>query len=606
MNRRRERGQVLLIGMIAMLIILVAVFILFDLGNVIRGKVKAQNAVDAAALVGANWQRHTLNLVGELNLIKATTVLISDDVFGVRGNPDTYLQANTLDEYNRQDQERWGNLKIASDTISQMQQRALFIVPLIGFGAAQQAAKNNGLNYNQEFADALLDQLNMVRGTGDRSALYTPYTTEEFIKKQLYGYDWKPSYTSVLSDILQEDGDDSKGIAVVPNGQLLGAPRLRTVPPTGNDFAPYLQTRRLYDAISSNYWCWLKDVLRMDFSQSKWWGNLMLDEDNSFKRESEFLPVNVEIKDANWAALNSLDQQGVMDQFISKSGLNGEPLSRYYDGNDPVYNEKGELVSSDNRDNKLDPLPVIDWAYYGWKWRNYDKDLIRLWEGYLTSPFKKHVQYYSGAVSRMDTKFTPVTVAGTMGVNEKASSDDETLGEGLGYFSSRSANRSRERFSEAQRRMRTGLQTIYAYTVAKPFGQLEINGELSPPHVSSIVLPVFDRSAIIPASLENPGSSPLADYDWYKFLLEYLPALGTVSSLDAVPENLKREHQWRHNMLKKLDDPGWRQQGLEWLTTPKWARDPNNPDKQIQVGTNEDDCTYWDGGGGSSHPPSLH
>ena len=59
-------------------------------------------------------------------------------------------------------------------------------------------------------------------------------------------------------------------------------------------------------------------------------------------------------------------------------------------------------------------------------------------------------------------------------------------------------------------------------------------------------------------------------------------------------------------MLKKLDDPAWRQEGLDWLNAPKWAKDPDDPDKLIQVGINEDDCTYWDGGGGSKHPPSLH
>ena len=292
MKRNRESGQVLLIGLIAMLIILLAVFILFDLGNVIRAKVKAQNAVDAAALVGANWQRHTLNTLGELNLIKATTVLISDDLFGIGSHSDLYLQANSQADYDRlNSQERYGRLKTASDTLSQMQQRILFIGPLIGFGAAQQAAKNNGLSYNQEFADALLEQLNMTRGAGDRSSLYTPYITEEFIKNQLFRYNWQPSYTSVLSQILQEDGDSSKGIAVLPNGQLLGAPSLR-----GSLFARYLANRQLYDAIYSNYWCRLKDVLRMSFSEGKWWGDLELDEKNSFKRESEFLPVNVEIK----------------------------------------------------------------------------------------------------------------------------------------------------------------------------------------------------------------------------------------------------------------------------------------------------------------------
>ena len=602
MKRNGESGQVLLIGMIAMIIILLAVFLLFDLGNVIRAKVKAQNAVDAAALVGANWQRHTLNLVGELNLVKATTVLISDDLFGIGESPDSYLQSNTQAEYDRLNAlERYGRLKTASDTLSQMQQRALFIVPLIGFGAAQQAAKNNGLNYNPEFADALLEQLNMARGTGERSSLYTPYTTEEFVKTQLFGYDWQPSYTSLLSEILQEEGDDSKGIAVVPNGQLLGAPRLR-----GSVFASVLQTRRLYDAIDSSYWCWLKDILKMSFSAGKWWGDLVLDEDNSFKRESEFLPVNVEIKASQRDTLESLDRQGILEPFLTEAGWNAVPLSRTHDGNDPVYDAQGNIASPDSRDNKLDPLPVIDWAWYGWKWRDYDSDLIRMWEDYLTSPFQTQARYYSGAVSRMDTKFTPVTVSGTMGVNEDASPDDETLGEGFGTFSSRSANRSLQRFSDAQKRMRTGLQTVYAYTVAKPFGQLKIEGELSPPHLSKIVLPVFDRSAIIPASLENPGSSPLADYNWSKFQLEYLPALGTVDSLDAMPEHLKRAHQWRHEMLKKLDDPAWRQQGLDWLNTPKWAKDPDDPDKLIQVGINEDDCTYWDGGGGSRHPSSLH
>ena len=602
MNRNRESGQVLLIGLIAMLIILLAVFILFDLGNVIRAKVKAQNAVDAAALVGANWQRHTLNTLGELNLIKATTVLISDDLFGIGDHSDLYLQANSQADYDRlNSQERYGRLKTASDTLSQMQQRILFIGPLIGFGAAQQAAKNNGLSYNQEFADALLEQLNMTRGAGDRSSLYTPYITEEFIKNQLFGYNWQPSYTSVLSQILQEDGDSSKGIAVLPNGQLLGSPRLR-----GSSFAGILQSRRLYEAINSNYWCWLRNVLRMTFSAGKWWGDLELDEDNSFKRESEFLPVNVEIKAAQRDTLETLDQQGIMDQFIAKYRLNGVPLTRSYDGNDPVYNAEGEIVPADNRDNKLDPLPVIDWAWYGDKWSDYDSDYIRIWEDYLTSPFQKQARYFSGAVSRMDTKFTPVTVSGTMGVKENVSPDDKTLGEGFGTFSSRSANRSLNRLTQSQRRMQTGLQVVYAYTVAKPFGHLEINGELSPPHHSEIVLPVFDRSAIIPAALENPGSNPLADYNWYKFQLEYLPALGTVSSLDSMPGHLKQAHQWRHEMLKKLDDPAWRQQGLDWLNTPKWGRDPDDPEKLIQIGTNEDDCTYHDGCDCTRYPSSLH
>ena len=104
------------------------------------------NAVDAAALTGANWQRHTLNLVGELNLVKATTVLISDSMFGTTAQqgPDSFLQVENEEDAIQKRATQMESLREASDTLSQMQQRALFIVPLIGFGAAQQAAKNNG------------------------------------------------------------------------------------------------------------------------------------------------------------------------------------------------------------------------------------------------------------------------------------------------------------------------------------------------------------------------------------------------------------------------------------------------------------------------------
>ena len=55
--RRRERGQVLILALIALLILTLAIFLLLDVSNVIRAKVKAQNAVDAAALTGAIWSR---------------------------------------------------------------------------------------------------------------------------------------------------------------------------------------------------------------------------------------------------------------------------------------------------------------------------------------------------------------------------------------------------------------------------------------------------------------------------------------------------------------------------------------------------------------------
>ena len=80
-RRRGERGQVLILAVVALILVIIAILLLFDVQTVIRGKVKAQNGVDAAALTGAEWQKHSLNLIGELNLVRATGTLISDPFF---------------------------------------------------------------------------------------------------------------------------------------------------------------------------------------------------------------------------------------------------------------------------------------------------------------------------------------------------------------------------------------------------------------------------------------------------------------------------------------------------------------------------------------------
>ena len=428
-RRHGEKGQVLLLGMVAMIVILLAIFLLFDLSTVIRGKVKAQNAVDAAALAGANWQRHTLNLVGELNLVKASTVLISDDIFGIGRDPADFLRVTDKNDAERKNaEERNKLLKAASDTVSQIQQRILFIVPLIGMGAAQQAAKNNGINYNASFGDALSSQIEMAQGVGDRSSIYKPYLEADFIRKELFGFNWQTAYISVLNDILQKDDSGlAKGIAVLPNAQLLGVPNIKTEPPTSNDFAAYLQFWRIYEAIAADYWCWLRKLLRMDFSESKWWGNLVLDETGSFKRESEFLPVNVDIKEISSSTFRSVANNGVLDEQMGRRNLSGTKLSDHYDFTEPIYDKEGKVIVNSTHDDKLNPLPVLAWACYGWKWRNYDESYITEWTDYLRSGFQSHVKYYSGAISRMDMEQRPVTITGTFGVQDSAPQEKTPL-----------------------------------------------------------------------------------------------------------------------------------------------------------------------------------
>ena len=47
-RRNGESGQVLILAVVAMILIVIAALLLYDVQTVIRGKVKAQNAVDAA------------------------------------------------------------------------------------------------------------------------------------------------------------------------------------------------------------------------------------------------------------------------------------------------------------------------------------------------------------------------------------------------------------------------------------------------------------------------------------------------------------------------------------------------------------------------------
>ena len=609
--RRRERGQVLILALIALLILTLAIFLLLDVSNVIRAKVKAQNAVDAAALTGANWQRHTLNLVGELNLVKATTVLISDSLFvpSAQGGADQFLQVENVEDAIQKRATELQRLKEASDTLSQMQQRALFIVPLIGFGAAQQTAKNNGINYNESYGDAVRQQMLYVDNPGNvnRQNIFGQYMTPEYIRKNMFGYNWKTPYLATLDTILQGDGDISKGIAVLPNAQLLGSPRVKTFPPTTNDFAGYLQSRYIYDAIQSNYWCWLRELIRMDFSQSNWWGNLVTDEDSTFRQESEYLPVCVEIKAAQSGTWNMLKGGTLLDDSLKNSSYTADKLMDHYDLYDPAFNDKGEIIPSSDTDRKLNPLPVLDWAYYGWKWRAYDTTQTTLWEDYLASPFKKQALYYSGAVSRMDVEAETVTVTGTLGVN---GSKENRLGDIFrdSYLPSSDDSNSflqtsygDNRLDAAQARLQNNAPHIYAYSVAKPFGSLSVNNELQPPHLSGIVLPVFTNSAIIPTSLEDPGRNPLADYLWFEFLVEYLPTLGTVGSLDEIPQAMQNKYSFYHSMLQRLSNPEWREQGITWLETPVREPDPDKPDEVIP--TNEDNCNPP---GTVHYPPILH
>ena len=85
---KKDSGQVLISGVIMLTLLLLTLLYMFDVHNVIRGKLKLETGQQAAALAGAAWQKNSLNLIGEINLFKACSALLEGDDHWTHPLPD--------------------------------------------------------------------------------------------------------------------------------------------------------------------------------------------------------------------------------------------------------------------------------------------------------------------------------------------------------------------------------------------------------------------------------------------------------------------------------------------------------------------------------------
>ena len=207
MNRRVTRiqeqsGQVIITGVIMLIVLLLLLVSIFDVHNVIRAKFKFETAQQSAALAGANWQKNTLNLIGEINLLKACAVMLEGEK-----NWDIPLPPAEDDDGIARRMAIQGRL----DQLTEMQTRVSFIGPIIGYAAAQQAAKANGMRViksNREEEKTALDSY-MLRL---QMRLLTGQVTP------INNYSWYQPYVSMLNRI------SGSGIAVLPNARGTGRP----------------------------------------------------------------------------------------------------------------------------------------------------------------------------------------------------------------------------------------------------------------------------------------------------------------------------------------------------------------------------------------------
>ena len=659
-----EHGQVLILAIIALILVIIAILLLFDVQTVIRGKVKAQNGVDAAALTGAEWQKHSLNLIGELNLVRATGTLISEPFFarGILDNPNSNAaeffsdlpQPLTQEEYTlfpekaefynsdgslnvekllqevlRVEKEK-RFLDALDDLVSQLQTRISFAGPLIGFGAAQQAAKNNGITYDPRSSDFYIKYLNLVGNDGVYERL-TPVFVND--------YAWRMPYTSMLESILDysahhndftgETENRAYGIAAGTKFKFVGMPNLTTNPP--GDLANYLGDKNIYDMIHARDWCGRDRLLRLDFN-GNWWGDFECEYEDDFPEQSEILPLHIDFSESA-ETYNTAKEAGALDRY-AKGGkklfddmFNREIPYEYevsddvetnveHDGNKHTYYTLTEITITINAsrfeetyndrdaDRRYDLLPHLSWATYDEEWSSYgDK---QEWEEYLRGRFKQGMDYRSGALAYFEVQQDTVTVTGSMGRSRRGNRAPD-VGQ---VFAGTDAGADALAVSGTLNRLGNtrSINRIETDAEAKPIGRIKTqDGQyLRPFEAGRMVLPVFTETALIPIALEPVDGMSMADIDWLYYLTEFVPLLSGSPSIEDAWERARHQYPghlgyyaYYVSALYQLSDPNFRQAGLDWLdATAVWGKDENGNNYPLYT-NREYNCTGRSGGSGS-------
>ncbi len=225
-NIQSRKGQTIIFLLVVLVILTLAVLWQFDVHRILFVKSRTQNAGDAAALASARWQATTLNLIGDLNIMKAIAL------------SETNVEA------------------VAS--ISNLQSRLCYVGPMIGFMAAQQAAKHNGIYPNDSYTARLRDHANDVRHD------YTRIGADgQMLFPEPYPGCWD-DYADMLEHIASE------GVAAGPDNARFY---------TDYTGSHTLLRVEFYEAVAGRTWCWfhnnapdLLEEYRNFFP--RWWEDL--------------------------------------------------------------------------------------------------------------------------------------------------------------------------------------------------------------------------------------------------------------------------------------------------------------------------------------------
>ena len=265
----RRRGQVAIFLLMVLTALAFALLWNVDIHRMITTKTRSRNAGDAAALAGARWQGIGLNLIGEMNLLHALALAANDAA--------------------------------AVEAITNIQARVMFTAPLMGFAAAQVAAKNNGMYAEDAFT-------RIVQQHAEEVAHYDDLIGGVATFAQPYPQAWA-DYYGMISAIAGE------GIAAGPDNTYFYNDS------TGGQV---LLDRGFYDAVASKTWCWFflhQPSLLQAYTDYTYWPPLPPPA-SQVVFNSEFLPLWLVPRTTTLQIL--AHGNNLMDQIFT----NGAPISR--------------------------------------------------------------------------------------------------------------------------------------------------------------------------------------------------------------------------------------------------------------------------------------
>ncbi len=583
-NHCTESGQVLVTGLFILIILLLLVFAGFDIHNALRARFKVQTAQEAAALTGATWQKHSLNLIGEINLIKACSVLME----GRNGNwrkdlpalpdPNKFPYNRLPSLYNAALTNYKNALQARIDVLTEMQTRVSFIGPLIGFAAAQQAAKANGIKVLSKL-DFYIEELN-------NNPRYRSPHCKDIIDK----YSWRAPYTALLETI------SNNGIAVYPN-TTANSLEPSIYPPELGDSSFYATIHGKYNEIQNakggavypqSTWSSLLDFVYLDnwasrFANPPWWE---IDYSNrGFPEESEIFTLGLRKNSSG----NSHSGTPEMFQEIAKKHLSSENAESLYGINVPdtsgvtlnmfcydntwypEYYSKVNKVSTYNEETKS--TEVYD---------KYMTEHFNYWfkKGVLRKNVRERYTYegpaaYVETYTQMDKLSSLIKVSG-----------QQDYGDGSIRIGSKREGES------------VSISTDYRPgSIAKALGALN---EKDPPIALPQVLPVFDKVIIMPTYMPIPYNFKVLrnqNSELRRFLAwlagkrnlerdEFFPS-GCDNYLEALKILIKgpefRYYGWNPNFNEAEFDKTWHTDVKKW--NDGRVKEPSKYQYNIKSGT---------------------